>query len=73
MIKNECDIVKDLLPNYIEGILSDNSKEFVDKHIKTCKYCKDTLDMLKNGEKIEEARKQKIWQRLITLRNITER
>ena len=36
MIKNECDIVKDLLPNYIEGILSDNSKEFVDKHIKTC-------------------------------------
>ena len=58
MIKNECDIVKDLLPNYIEGILSDNSKEFVDKHIKTCKYCKETLDMLKNGEKIEEARKQ---------------
>ncbi len=35
-----CGIVQDLLPNYIEGILSNESKELVSNHLDNCVYCK---------------------------------
>ena len=35
-----CDIVKDLLPNYIDGLTGDSSTESVDAHLKKCKICK---------------------------------
>ncbi len=39
MNQNECAIVRDLLPLYSEGMLSDNSREFVDGHLKKCSGC----------------------------------
>ncbi len=42
-MKKECEIVKDLFPNYIENQISDVSKEFVEEHIKACKGCSDIL------------------------------
>lgn len=59
MIKNECDIVKDLLPNYVENQINDNTKEFVDKHTKNCNKCSEMLKMLK-GEQTEEEMKSRI-------------
>ena len=32
-MKNECDVVKDLLPSYAEDLLSDNTNQFVKEHI----------------------------------------
>ena len=46
-MNNECDIVKDLLFNYEEGILSNTSKEFVENHLKNCDNCKNILDEIK--------------------------
>lgn len=40
MNKQECDIVKDLAVNYAERLLSDNSKNFVEKHLLECEDCK---------------------------------
>lgn len=45
-MKNECSIVKDLLPNYIENQISTSTKDFVEKHITSCSECKETLDYL---------------------------
>lgn len=60
MIKNECEIVKDLVPSYIENLVSEGTKEFVEKHIKTCDSCKDTLEnKKKEKEQKEEKEKQK--------------
>lgn len=53
MIKNECKIVRDLLLNYVENLLSDETNEFVDKHISNCDKCKDILKMIQD-EKIKE-------------------
>ena len=54
-MKNECDIVMDLLFSYSDGVLSDTSKEFVEKHLKTCKNCNKILkDINKEDEKIVE-------------------
>ena len=43
-MKNECDIVKDLLFSYNDNILSNTSKEFVENHLKGCDECKKTLE-----------------------------
>lgn len=43
-MKNECDIVKDLLFSYNDGILSDTSKELVENHLKKCEKCKIFLE-----------------------------
>ena len=39
-MKNECDIVRDLLFSYNDGVLSETSKILVEEHLKTCKTCK---------------------------------
>ena len=46
-MNNECDIVKDLLFSYDEGILSNASNEFVENHLKNCDNCKNILNEIK--------------------------
>ncbi len=52
-MKNECDIVGDLLFSYNDGILSNTSKELVEEHLKKCEKCKKNLEEIKheNDEK----------------------
>ena len=39
-MKNECHIVRDLMPLYTEGMLSDESASFVKAHLETCENCR---------------------------------
>lgn len=57
MIKNECEIIKDLLPSYIEELATKSTKEFVEEHVNTCEPCKETLKSLKK-EKEQEKQKE---------------
>ena len=50
MSKKECDIIKDLLPSYVDEICSEASKEWVEEHLAGCEDCKRTVEMLKNTE-----------------------
>ncbi len=47
-MKNECDIVCDLLFSYNDGILSNTSKELVAEHLKKCEKCKKNLEEIKH-------------------------
>lgn len=47
---NNCQIIKDLLPLYQEYLLSEESKTFVEDHLKTCPECEN---LLKEEIKIE--------------------
>ena len=40
---NKCNIIKDLLPLYKENLLSEESKNFVKDHLKTCPDCENLL------------------------------
>lgn len=40
MIMKECNIVKDLIPIYMEDLISEESKEYVEKHLKECEECR---------------------------------
>lgn len=42
MKKEECKIIEDLLPAYIDNIVSEETKTFVEKHLKECTNCEQT-------------------------------
>ena len=46
-MKNECDLVKDLLFSYNDNILSNTTKELVEEHLKKCDECKKILEEIK--------------------------
>lgn len=45
-----CDIVQDLLPSYVDGILSNTSTCAVAKHLQSCKACHDMYDDMVTDE-----------------------
>lgn len=46
-----CQIIKDLIPLYEEDLLSEESKVFVEEHLKTCESCKNLITNNVNIEK----------------------
>ena len=50
MKTKECNIVQDLLPNYIEGLVSRETSEFVKKHIDECEFCKNKYILVKEDD-----------------------
>ena len=40
MKKMDCDIIRDLLPLYIDDVVSDATKELVETHLKDCDACR---------------------------------
>ena len=49
-MKISCDVIRDLLPLYIDDILSNDSKNLVDEHIEECESCNDELRKLSGDE-----------------------
>lgn len=43
-MKNDCEIVRDLLPAYMDHLCSDASKEYIEEHIAVCSECKKILE-----------------------------
>ncbi|MGL5068064.1 MAG: zf-HC2 domain-containing protein [Sarcina sp.] len=53
-MRNDCDIVQDLLPNYIENICSDPTNEYIKRHLETCITCKETYELMNSSITLEE-------------------
>lgn len=47
MEKISCSIAKDLLPLYIEGILSEETAQVVEMHLQTCESCKKDFEIMR--------------------------
>lgn len=71
-----CYIVSDLLPSYQDDILSEQTKEDIDKHLKECKDCKKKMDAMKmqidvrtsNVElKMDPLKKVRFYQKALTV------
>lgn len=50
---NICSIVRDLLPLYVEELISDENSEMVQQHLKNCDGCTNELEQLKKNLKID--------------------
>ena len=49
-MKISCDVIRDLLPLYVDEVLSNDSKTLVDEHIEQCESCRDELKKLSGDE-----------------------
>jgi hypothetical protein len=75
MPKSEkCKIVQDLLPNYIEKLTSDETNEYIERHLTECNECKGILrdmgediilDKIDDKKKLDYLKKIKYKNRLI--------
>ena len=54
MGKISCNVIKDLLPSYVEDICSHESKELVEEHLVGCRECQSLVEMMKETEIVSE-------------------
>lgn len=47
MKKISCNIVRDVLPLYLDDVVSDETKEMVEEHLKSCEACKREAAIMK--------------------------
>lgn len=45
-MKMSCEIIKDLLPLYHDGVCSNESKAMIEEHLAECDNCKTELDVM---------------------------
>ncbi len=49
-MKNECNIIRDLLPLYVENIVSSDTAAFVEEHLKGCEACRKEYETNKEPQ-----------------------
>jgi len=49
----KCEIVKDLLPSYIDGLTSAESNSEIEEHLLTCQECTEILEQMKTEVDVE--------------------
>lgn len=47
MKEKDCNIIRDLLPSYIDGLTNEETNQYVEEHIKECNECKTVLENMK--------------------------
>lgn len=73
----KCEVVKDLIPLYIDNLTCEVTNKEIEEHLKECSECKGVIDMMKNEvimensetvekevdylKKIKNINKKKIW------------
>ena len=48
-MRNECNIIRDILPLYAEDMVSDDTISFVEEHLQTCAECSTMYERIKEG------------------------
>lgn len=52
----DCNIVQDLLPNYIEELTKEETNQFVSEHLKECRECSNVLENMEKDLKLEKGK-----------------
>ena len=70
-MSKECSIVKDLLPLYIEDMVSEETALFIEEHLQTCSKCKELLNKMKGtNEEVVNNDKSKITDDGTVIKNV---
>ena len=54
-MKISCDVVRDLLPLYIDCVCSDDSKRLIEEHLKECEACNEEYHLLTDHTYLNES------------------
>ncbi len=60
MMKNECSIVKDLLPLFVEDMVSEETAQYISEHLRDCAECRAEYDALKSGGPLASIEKKHV-------------
>ena len=52
-MKNECSIIRDILPLYVENMVSEDTSEFVKEHLESCPTCRAELEKLREPVEVQ--------------------
>lgn len=52
-MRNECNIIRDILPLYIDEIVSEDTISFVEEHLEKCAACRTELEKMKTPNALE--------------------
>ncbi len=64
MGKTDCNIINDLLPLYIDDVLSDESRQMVEEHLADCPSCQGMLEIMNKSIELKEDRDVTPFKRL---------
>ena len=56
--KKLCNIIKDLLPSYIENLTNDETNSFIESHIADCPECKELLENMQKEIEVNSPKKE---------------
>ncbi len=57
-MKNACKIIQDLLPLYLENMVSEETAAFIKEHLDSCPQCSAELESMRLGKEMEQEVKQ---------------
>lgn len=53
-IKSSCNIIKDLLPSYLDGICSEETKDLVNGHLAQCRECRSLVRVMQDTKMVAD-------------------
>ena len=53
-MKNECSVVRDILPLYLENMVSEETAESIKEHLESCPDCAAEFEAMKSGKTVEK-------------------
>jgi len=55
----KCEVIRDLLPLYVDGVASEESRALIEEHLKTCEGCREYCRLLR------KIRRRYQWQSML--------
>ena len=52
----DCNVIRDLMPSYLDEICSKESRNLVNAHLTNCAQCREQIELLKRTELTDEQR-----------------
>lgn len=68
-MRNECNIINELLPLYVENIVCEDTIYFIEEHISTCEKCRNKLKSMESFNILDENMKETIDDDITNLNN----
>ena len=68
-----CEVVKDLLPSYLDGLTSEGTSRLVKEHLEGCRECADVMNAMQEPDAPEEEGDKATRRRSIILKRTAGR
>lgn len=65
MKKISCDIIRDILPLYLDGVVSNDTRQMVEEHLGTCEQCREEAVMLKQDVVLPASKNVRLAERKV--------